>query len=152
MYYLFVLKALFLLQFFFPLLASLTLEMHSHIGLLASLTPFVCLFVCFCSVFFPSFPPPTYFVETCTTFPVLSSCCVSPHAATTGIDQTSVFKMKMIIHTTAAVTVQPLLWSPSVIHLSFLPIRPFLHFLLNVILLPQHSHMGCKFTSFIHHK
>lgn len=109
MYYLFVLKALFLLQFFFPLLASLTLEMHSHIGLLASLTPFVCLFVCFCSVFFPSFPPPTYFVETCTTFPVLSSCCVSPHAATTGIDQTSVFKMKMIIHTTAAVTVQPLL-------------------------------------------
>lgn len=55
------------------------------------------------------------------------------------------------IHITAAIRVQPLLRSPSVIHLSLPSIHPFLHFLLNVTALPQHRHMGSRFTSFIHY-
>lgn len=56
-------------------------------------------------------------------YPVLSSCCFSPYTASADIDQTSLFDVIMIIHTTAAVTVH-LLWSLS-IHLSLLPSTHF---------------------------
>ena len=131
--WLFVLKASFL-----PLFFSSGCSAHTWIALSY-------LFICQPpSVFYPSFPLLTFFLVSCNAF--------SPHAVTTGIDQTSVSKMMIIIHTTVCCycTTSPLI---SICHPSVYPsFHPSMHFLLNVILLPQHSHMGSGFTSLTHHK
>jgi len=96
--WLIVLKASFLPKRFFHHLLC------SHLDW--SLIFFICQLP---SVFFFILSTPDLLLESYSTFPVLSSCCAPLHAATAGIDQTSVSKMMMIIHTTAAVIVQPLL-------------------------------------------
>lgn len=94
------------------------------------------------------FPPHLISDVPCTIMQYLSSpsllLFLSLHAATAGVDQTSLSKMAMIIQTSCLCgATSPL------IPASHPFVHPFQHSLLNVTLLPQYSHMGSGFALFI---
>lgn len=121
----------------FPVVAVLTFQWSAHIYFQTALLP------CFFSHFTSDVP--------CRIMQYLSSpslsLYLSLHAATAGIDQTSLSKMAMIIQTSCHYgATSPL------IPASHPFVHPFQHSLLNVTLLPQYSHMGSGFTLFIPNK